>query len=670
STEGEFEGKFSKPFRHKRKNGSSVFVELSKMSFKFNDRDSHFNIVRDVTQNLELEKKNQLYKAAFDNTVDMIFVTDPEGIITYVNSSVVNVLGTSKPDLENTSMTSLATEDDRATINTSIFQSHLKESVSIHIELKAGNGNFTETELTATPVVDFEGNIESFVIIGKVEEHTSGEVEIKEVIKEVIVEKPAMSSAAETKQLESVFLSGVFHEILTPMNVILGFAQELTEGIENLTPDQKEAVEIINQNRGKLLSTMNAIIEFSEIQRNKDKWNIINLNITKVVEEIDKDIYEITGSRDINFAYGKISSSLQFEADKQKFDCLINNLIRLVCMMIKENKIYFSAYQVDENNFMIMISDTYASTSDYLADTLRKLFVDKKDPKEFGVSKLNAQITQSLLDMLQVKFVSSVDEMGKHETGFLFPIKFTPQLEKPLDKTEEEIVEGTEDQQMPVVAEEEVVQQEIPLPEDHGIEIEEETEFSEPTEITEQEEIIEQEKSEQVQEEFEVSKSFPEKVIELQKDVELETKEELTFKEVVKQQYQQPKDKLDLNHLTCLYIEDQVDSQILFKVQMKGLKDIKYAVSFEDTLPLLDTEQFDFIVMDINLQGEYNGLDALKIIHKMQGYEDIPIIAVTAYVLPGDKEKFIATGFNDFIAKPIFREKMIESLEKIFLQKV
>lgn len=670
STEGEFEGKFSKPFRHKRKDGSSVFVELSKMSFKFNDRDSHFNIVRDVTQNLELEKKNQLFKAAFDNTVDMIFVTDPEGIITYVNSSVVNVLGTSKPDLENTSMASLVIEEDRATINTSIFQSHLKESVSIHIELKAGNGNFTKTELTATPVVDFEGNIESFVIIGKVEKHISGEVEIKEVIKEVIVEKPAMSSAAETKQLESVFLSGVFHEILTPMNVILGFAQELTEGIENLTPDQKEAVEIINQNRGKLLSTMNAIIEFSEIQRNKDKWNIINLNITKVVEEIDKDIYEITGSRDINFAYGKISSSLQFEADKQKFDCLINNLIRLVCMMIKENKIYFSAYQVDENNFMIMISDTYASTSDYLADTLRKLFVDKKDPKEFGVSKLNAQITQSLLDMLQVKFVSSVDEMGKHETGFLFPIKFTPQLEKPLDKTEEEIVEGTEDQQMPVVAEEEIVQQEIPSPKDHGIVIEEETEFSEPTEITEQEEIIEQEKSEQVQEEFEVSKSFPEKVIELQKDVEFETKEELTFKEVVKQQYQQPEDKLDLNHLTCLYIEDQVDSQILFKVQMKGLKDIKYAVSFEETLPLLDTEQFDFIVMDINLQGEYNGLDALKIIHKMQGYEDIPIIAVTAYVLPGDKEKFIATGFNDFIAKPIFREKMIESLEKIFLQKV
>jgi len=124
----------------------------------------------------------------------------------------------------------------------------------------------------------------------------------------------------------------------------------------------------------------------------------------------------------------------------------------------------------------------------------------------------------------------------------------------------------------------------------------------------------------------------------------------------------------DLSELKCLYIEDQVDSQILFKVQMKELKEIKFAVSFEEALPLLDSERFDFIVMDINLQGEYNGLDALKIIKRMPGYENTPIIAVTAYVLPGDREKFIATGFEDFISKPIFREKMVSTLERIFVE--
>jgi CheY-like chemotaxis protein len=130
-----------------------------------------------------------------------------------------------------------------------------------------------------------------------------------------------------------------------------------------------------------------------------------------------------------------------------------------------------------------------------------------------------------------------------------------------------------------------------------------------------------------------------------------------------------PPQALDLTKLNCLYIEDQVDSQILFKVQMKELHDVKFAVSFEEAQLVLLNYQFDFIVMDINLQGEYNGLDALKIIKTMPAFSSIPIIAVTAYVLPGDKEKFIAAGFDDFISKPIFKEKMMETLEKIFLTK-
>jgi CheY-like chemotaxis protein len=172
--------------------------------------------------------------------------------------------------------------------------------------------------------------------------------------------------------------------------------------------------------------------------------------------------------------------------------------------------------------------------------------------------------------------------------------------------------------------------------------------------------------NEEVPELFDVPEPPPDESLE---DISLINRQGFTIEDSTESPIPQSDDKLELSGLTCLYIEDQVDSQILFKVQMKGLKDIKYAVSFEDALPLLDTESFDFIVMDINLQGEYNGLDALKIIHKMPKYEDIPIIAVTAYVLPGDKQKFIATGFNDFISKPIFREKMISSLEKIFLQK-
>ncbi|RPI66071.1 MAG: response regulator [Ignavibacteriales bacterium] len=97
--------------------------------------------------------------------------------------------------------------------------------------------------------------------------------------------------------------------------------------------------------------------------------------------------------------------------------------------------------------------------------------------------------------------------------------------------------------------------------------------------------------------------------------------------------------------------------------------EITFATSFEEALPLLDSKSYDFIVIDINLQGEYNGLDALRIIQKMPDYRNTPVIAVTAYYLPGDRENFIAAGFNEFVAKPVFRDKMVEAMEKIFKRK-
>ena len=126
--------------------------------------------------------------------------------------------------------------------------------------------------------------------------------------------------------------------------------------------------------------------------------------------------------------------------------------------------------------------------------------------------------------------------------------------------------------------------------------------------------------------------------------------------------------ELDLTQLSVLYFEDQVDSQILFKNQMKDLKSIEFAPSFEAGVPLLKTKRFDFIIMDINLQGEYNGLDALRIIQKMPGHKDVPIIASTAFTQADARDNFIAAGFNDFIPKPLLRDKIIETLKKLLVR--
>lgn len=634
------ESKYSQPFRHRRKDGSYVYVRISKIAFKFNERDAHLNILRDVTENLDLEKKNQLWKAAFDNSDNMIFVTDPSGIINYSNKAAANILGFIETQLSESSLISYLIDEDRAKLNSSVFQAGVKEPVSISAKFKNATGEELESEITATPVLNINSEVESFSILVKLLRFEEDKLqEPKEIVKEVIVEKPSSNMDSEGLKLDPLFLSGVFHEILTPMNVILGFAQELTESIESLTPEQREAVEIINQNRGALLSTMNSIIEFSEVRLKKSELDIDEIVITEIIDHLEKNISDITGAGDVEFAYGKISSSLRFETDRKKFEGLINNLIRLINRIIDENKIYFSANLSENDTFIISISDKYGATSDSLHHTLHHLFLESKDPKELGVSKLTAQITMSLLDVLGGKFVVTKTDEDKFECGFQFPIKLIEPA-KPIPEVTEPFKE--------VIPEEKVEE-----------DLEVTAEISPSEEIEFEEETVDSELTGLETGKIEVDE-------EPVQDSDQQAEEEATPEEEITIEEKASADETGLSSRSCLYIEDQVDSQILFKVQMKELKEIQFASSFEEAMPLLESQKFDFIVMDINLQGEYNGLDALKIIHKMPELEDLPIIAVTAYVLPGDKEKFIASGFTDFISKPIFKEKMMESLNKIF----
>ena len=639
------EGELSKPFRHRKKDGSYVFVRISKFNYEFETIDSYFNIIDDVTDRLELEKYNQLFKSAFDHTADMIFVTDPAGLITYTNDSTSRNLGIPKLDLINTSLTSHCDDEDRIFLNSSVFHSHIKEAVTFTIKLKNSDGNKIETEMTSTPIFDLNNKVESFSLIAKVlsaQKSVLPETKevIKEVVKEVIIEKPVASEVKQS-ELGAPFLSSVFHEILTPMNVILGFSQELTESIDNMSPEQKEAVDIINQNRSSLLGLMDSIIEFSDIQSKKVENEITLVTIVDIVEPLDKNIKDITGVKDVEFAFGKISSSLKFSTDKKKFESLLNNLIRLVNKITSQKKIYFSAYPVGDDNFNISVSDGFARSSGPLLEALKQLFIEKRDAKELGLSKLNFQIINSLLEILNGQFITINEHTDKHDFAFKFPIELSKKFDIP---SIEEIKE-------PEVTSDKIEMKE-PEPFSFKEKIEIEEEDSRPAKLEPIQEIPITE------------------VIEVEEKPEIKMKEEHITEEEISIDETPPEPverKNGISSLRCLYIEDQIDSQILFKVQMKELKNIQFAASFEEALPLLESQKFDFIVMDINLQGEYNGLDALKIIHQMSGFENIPVIAVTAYVLPGDKEKFIATGFTDFISKPIFREKLLESLNKIFV---
>ncbi len=75
-----------------------------------------------------------------------------------------------------------------------------------------------------------------------------------------------------------------------------------------------------------------------------------------------------------------------------------------------------------------------------------------------------------------------------------------------------------------------------------------------------------------------------------------------------------------------------------------------------------DPDRFDLILMDIQMP-EMDGLEATREIRR-QGFADIPIVAMTANAMKGDREVCLEAGMNDYITKPVKRELVFEIIEK------
>ncbi|MBF0480150.1 MAG: response regulator, partial [Desulfovibrionaceae bacterium] len=91
----------------------------------------------------------------------------------------------------------------------------------------------------------------------------------------------------------------------------------------------------------------------------------------------------------------------------------------------------------------------------------------------------------------------------------------------------------------------------------------------------------------------------------------------------------------------------------------------------QETLRLLAEQYFDLILMDVQMPV-MNGVEATKRIRAGEAGEankSIPIIAMTAYAMTGDKEKFLAAGMNDYIAKPVEMEGLQTLVERVLTDK-
>ena len=114
-----------------------------------------------------------------------------------------------------------------------------------------------------------------------------------------------------------------------------------------------------------------------------------------------------------------------------------------------------------------------------------------------------------------------------------------------------------------------------------------------------------------------------------------------------------------------LYVEDDMINALVMQRLLKAEFQVIHAVDGETCLSLLTTENFDLILMDINLgNGKIDGVETLHQIRANPKTREMVVITVTSYALPEDEGRFLGEGFDAYLAKPVERLHLIQTINQ------
>ena len=112
-------------------------------------------------------------------------------------------------------------------------------------------------------------------------------------------------------------------------------------------------------------------------------------------------------------------------------------------------------------------------------------------------------------------------------------------------------------------------------------------------------------------------------------------------------------------------IEDNPDNRLLVQAMLTDQYEVAVYETGPEGLAGMEQEKPDLVLLDISLPE----MDGTEVLAKMRADEslcDLPVVALTAHAMAGDREKYMAAGFDEYITKPIVDEDLLlEAIERL-----
>lgn len=119
---------------------------------------------------------------------------------------------------------------------------------------------------------------------------------------------------------------------------------------------------------------------------------------------------------------------------------------------------------------------------------------------------------------------------------------------------------------------------------------------------------------------------------------------------------------------TIAVVEDNADNRLLLQAILGDSYDLVEYENGSDALAGFATARPDLVLLDISLPG-MDGNEILKRIRQDSALKALPVVALTAHAMSGDRERFLGAGFNDYVTKPIVDETLLTgAIERLLKQ--
>ena len=119
---------------------------------------------------------------------------------------------------------------------------------------------------------------------------------------------------------------------------------------------------------------------------------------------------------------------------------------------------------------------------------------------------------------------------------------------------------------------------------------------------------------------------------------------------------------------TILIVEDNEKNMKLVRDILRHHKyETVEAVTGEDGVRIASGSRPDLVLMDIQLP-DIDGIEALRRIRQDQALDRVPVIAVSASVMPDDQQKIVTSGFDAFVTKPINLKQFLATVQRLLAE--